>query len=204
MKVKNEILFALTALMLASTAFNTIVYTAEERKVLSRIYIGPEVEVYAPYKCYPDETITVRITVEALEDIRNASATLFISGSKTEGYSPWDASFTLFDTEDLSSGMVQNKTYDVAIPSDISPGSTYGTLFLQWSIYRNSSWEQKWDKPSFRVTYVKNKDYENLQTTLQNSTTLMYVFLATTITLAISTAYFARKKPKAKKVRKVK
>ena len=204
MRVKTIILLALPVLLLTSTVFNPIVYAAEERKVLSRMYVGLGVEVYAPYQCYPGETITVRITVEALEDVKNASATLFISGSKSEGYSPWDTSFTLFDVEDLSSGMVQNKTHDVAIPSDISPGSTYGTLFLQWSIYRNSSWEQKWDKPSFRVTYVKNKDYESLQTTLQNTTTLMYVFLATTITLAISTAYFARKKPKAKNVRRVK
>jgi len=203
MTTKNETLLALTVILLASTVFNSIVYAAEERRVLSRMYIGLGVEVYAPYQSYPDETITVRIAVEALEDIKNVSATLFISGSKAEGHSPWDTSFTVFDVEDLSSS-IKNKTFDVNIPSDISPGSIYGTLLVQWSTYRNLTWEQELDKPSFRVTYVKNKDYEDLQTTLQNTTTLMYVFLATTVTLAISTAYFARKKPKAKNVRRVK
>jgi len=203
MKVKYKTLLTMAVLLLTSTVFNPIAYATEERRVLSRMYIGLGVEVYAPYQSYPGGTITVKITVEALEDIKNASATLFISGSKSEGHSLWDTSFTVFDRENLSSG-TQNKTFDVNIPSDISPGSTYGTLLVQWNIYRNSSWEQKWDKPSFRVTYVKNKDYESLQTTLQNTTTLMYVFLATTIALALSTAYFARRKPKAKKVRKVK
>jgi hypothetical protein len=64
------------------------------------------------------------------------------------------------------------------------------------------------DKASFRVTYIKDKDYENLQITynsvlsdLQITKMLMYAFLATTITLTISTAYLivGKRKPKRAK-----
>ena len=202
MKIKTIVLLALPIFLLTLTVSNFIVYATEERRVLSRKYLGLGVDVYAPYKAYPGETITVRVRVEALEDVKNASVTLFIWGSKSEGYSPWGTSFTVLDVSDFLNGAIKEEGYDIAIPSDVSPGLTYGILSLEWGIYGSSSWKQQWDKASFRVTYLRNKDYEDLQTTLQNTRTLMYSFLATTITLAILTTYFAKKKPRAKRIRK--
>jgi len=205
MRIKTIVLLILPIFLLTSTAFNPVVYATEERKVLSQKYIGLGVDVYAPYQCYPGETITVRVRIEALEHVRNASVTVFIWGSKSEGYSPWGTSFTVLDVEDLSSGTVQDEEYDVVIPSDISPGLTYGIIFLEWSVYRLPSLDGYWDKGSFRMTYVKNKSYENLQSEyesvlsdLQNTRTLIYVFLSTTLILFILTAYFAKKKHKTK------
>jgi len=204
MKMKTIVLLVLPIFLLTLMVSNSIVYATEERKVLSRNYVGLGVDVYAPYQAYPGETVTVRVRVEALQDVKNASVTLFIWGSRSEGYSPWGTSFTVLDVTDFPNGTVKEEGYDVPIPSDVSPGLTYGILSIEWSIYRSPSWEDQWDKASFRATYLKNKDYEDLQITLQSTTTLMYAFLATTIALVISTAYFARKKPKAKNVRRVK
>jgi hypothetical protein len=132
---------------------------------------------------------------------------MFIWGSKSEGYSPWDTSFTILDVTDFPSGTIREEVNNITIPSDIDPGLTYGILFLDWSIYRTSSWEPQWDKASFRATYVKNKDYEELQTSynsvlsdLQNTKTLTHIFLVTTLTLAISTIYFARKSLKKREI----
>ena len=101
----------------------------------------------------------------------------------------------LLESFDPFKGLYTEEAYNITIPSDIDPGLTYGILFLDWSIYRTLSWQKQWDKASFRATYVKNKDYENLQTSnnsilneLQNTRTLTYALFATTIALTASTA----------------
>jgi hypothetical protein len=206
MRIRTVMLLILPIFLSTSTVFNLDVY-AEPRKVLSRNYVGLGVEVYAPHQCYPSDIITISIRVEALEDVKNASVNLFIWGSKSEGQNPWGISFTVLDATDFPSGMIKEETYNITIPSDIDPGLAYGILSLQWSVYTQSLWEDQWDKASFRVTYIKNKDYEDLQTThnsvlneMQNIRTITYVLVATTIALIASTAYLAKKKPKAKKV----
>ena len=100
--------------------------------------------------------------------------------------------------------MTIEETYNITILSDIDPGITYGILFLDWSVYIQPFWEDQWDKASFRATYIKNKDYEDLQTAynsvlkeLQNIRTIAYALVATTIALAVSTAYLAKKKSEA-------
>lgn len=215
MRIKAIVLLILPFFLSASTIFCPIIYTAEERRVLSRNYIGLGVEVYASYQCYPGETINVKVKLEALEDVKNASVTLFIWSSKSEGHNPWGTSFTVLDVTDFPNGTIKEETYNITIPSNIDPGLTYGILLLNWSVYRSTSWEAQWDKASFRLTYVKNRDYEDLQTTyndlqdkynsvlsnLQSTRTLMYIFLTTTATLAVSTVYFTRRKAKRLKVK---
>jgi len=206
MRVKTTVLFASLVFLLTFDVFDSVVH-AEEREVLSRSYVGLGVEVHAPYQGYSGETIAVKVRVEALEDVKNVSVTLFIWGSKSEGQNPWGTSFTVLDVTDFPNGLIKEETYNITIPSDIDPGLTYGILFLDWSVYIQPFWEDQWDKASFRVTYIKNKDYEDLQTTynsvlkeLQNVRTITYALVATTIALAVSTAYLAKKKPKAKRV----
>lgn len=207
MKTEPMVLLALSIFLLTSTAFNPIVYAVEERKVLSRNYVGLGLNVYAPYQCYPGETIAVRVRVEALEDVKNASVTVFIWGSKSEGNNPWSTSFAVLDVTDFPSGTVKEEAYNVTMPSDIDPGLTYGILFLDWSIYRAPSWEYQWDKASFRATYMKNRDFENIQEMytqlemeLNNSRTLAYFLSATSIAFAISAVYFAKKRKKTYKL----
>jgi len=203
MRTKIAILLVLLNLLFASVIFSLAAYAVEERKVLSRNYIGLGVEVYAPYQCYPGENITIKVSVKALEDVKNASVTLFIWGSKSEGQSPWGVSFKVLDVTDFPNGMIKDEEYNITIPSDIDPGLIYGILWLEWSVYRSPSWEEQWDKASFRATYVKNRGYENLQDKynsleieLQNSRIMAYIFTVTTIALAASTVYLAKKKRK--------
>lgn len=182
----------LSTLFLAVLPQNLLLYAVEERKTMSRRLTGIAAEIYAPYQCYPGDTITTRAKFEALEDVRNASVTVFILGSKSEGYEPWTFSFKFMDLEDLSNGTVRNEAYDVAIPADLSAGLTYGKTVFQWSIYRSPTWEQLSHEAFFSVTYVKNRDFEDFQRTR----TLMYTFLGSTAMLAIATLYLARKSRK--------
>jgi len=205
MRTKNAILIALLITQFASVIFSPAAYAAEERKVLSRNYVGIGVEVYASSQCYPGENITVRVEVTALEDVKNASVTLFIWGSKSDGDTPWGISFTVLDIADFPNGMIKDEQYNITLPTDIDPGLTYGILFLDWSIYRAASWEPQWDKASFRATYVKNIDYENLQDKynsleieLRNSRIMVYILSVTTMVLAVSTLYIAEKRRKTR------
>jgi hypothetical protein len=104
LKAFSRIIFLST-----STIFYPHVYADDERKVLSRNYVGIGVEVYAPYQCYPGKNITVRVRVEALEEVKNASVTLFIWSSKSEGNNPWGTSFTVLDITDFSTGTSKKK-----------------------------------------------------------------------------------------------
>jgi len=201
MKLKFIRLLNLPIFLLASMAMFSVVYAIEERQVLSRSYVGLSVEVYAPYRCYPGEDITVRVRVKALENVKNASVNLFLWSSQSEGSTPWGTSFTVLDTPDFPDGVIKEEAYNVTIPSNIDSGLTYGILFLEWSVYRTPSWEVQWDKASFRATYVKNRDFENLQEAYNqleiesyNSRIMIYIFVATTIALAVSMVYLAKKR----------
>lgn len=205
-EVRRSPLFVFSIIFLSTSAsFNPIAY-AEEQKVWSHKYISLNVEIHTPYQCYPGQLITVRINVETFENINDISINILIWSSKSEGYDLWNASFFALVAPNLSSGEVRNETYEIGIPSDISPGLTYGIVTLQWSIYREPSWEEQRDQGNFRMTYVKNKNCEDLQTTynsvlieLQNTRTLIYALLVTTTALAISTVYLMMKKPKKQK-----
>lgn len=201
MNLKTIALLALLIFLLSSISFNPSVHAVEEQRVLSRNYVGLGVEVYAPYQSDPGENIAIRVRVEALEDVRNASVTLFLWGSKTEGSTPWGISLTVLDLTDFPDGTIKEETYDATIPSDIDPGLIYGILSLGWSIYRDTSWGSQWDKANFRATYVNNRDFKNLQemysqleTELHNSRILAYVLSATSIAVVISAVYFAKKR----------
>ncbi|HKZ94499.1 MAG TPA: hypothetical protein VJ249_07980 [Candidatus Bathyarchaeia archaeon] len=201
MNLKSIASLVLPIFLLSSIIMFSVVSAAEERKVLGRSYVGLGVEVHAPLQCDAGEIITVNVRIEALEDVKNASVTLFIWGSKSEGYTPWGTSFTVLDVTDFPTGTIKKEAYNITMPSDIDLGLTYGILFLDWSIYRTLSWEPQWDKASFRATYVKSPDYENLQDKynqlgieLQNSRITAYIFLATTIALVVSTVYVAKKR----------
>lgn len=199
MKMKAIVELILLVFPLISLFFNPIVWAVEERTVLSRSYVGLGVEVYAPFQCYPGENITVKVRIEALENVKNVSVTLFLWGSKFEGANPWSTSFTVLDIADFPNGTIKEEAYNITIPSDIDPGLMYGLLSLDWSIYRASLWERQWDKASFRTTYVRNRNYENLQESyiqleneLHNTRIMAYIFLVGMIALAISTIYLAK------------
>lgn len=201
MKLKIIALLILPIFLLTSIAMTSVLYVTEERQVLSRNYVGLGVEVFAPYRYYPGEDITIRVRVEALENVKNASAVLFLWSSQSEGSSPWGTSFTVLDISDFPDGTIEEEAYNVTIPSNIDAGLTYGILFIEWSVFRAPSWEDQWDKASFRATYVQNRDFENLQKSYNqlaiesyDMRILIYIFVVTTIGLAVSIVYLAKKR----------
>jgi archaellum component FlaC len=135
----------------------------ETRLVWTFFWEGINVEIYTPYQAYPNQTMTIRVRVEATEDLQDVTIRFRIYGSKSEGYLSWFNSFYAFYNVDLSSGIVEDQYFNVSIPEDVDPGLIYSQTSCSWKVWRESSWQSQSNDGVFRVTYLRNKPYEDLQ-----------------------------------------
>ncbi len=128
------------------------------------------VKIYTPYQAYPSDTMTIRIRVEANEDLQNVTVTFKIYGCMSKGYRIWHRPLEALNNIDLSSGAVEDQYFDVDIPEDVDPGLLHGHVSCSWKVWRESSW-QEWsvDDCIHRVTYLRNKPYEDLQVAYNQS-----------------------------------
>ena len=156
--VKIAILFVLVAVFLSSMPLSTVAVD-EVHRVWRIAYEGIEVSVYASYEAYPGDRITVRVIVEALEDLNDTDVTLWIEGSKSEGRDSWTSLKDVLEDIDLSDETSRTREYDVIIPSDLDPGLIYGRIAIGWKI---DQVDHRYDD-AFNMVYVRNKAYEDLQ-----------------------------------------
>ena len=159
---KKEIIIPLLILFLLPLA-SISVAKAETRLVWSFDWEGMDVEVYAPYQAYPGDTITIRVRVEAKEDLQDVYVRVWLYGSKFQGYGIWSTNILVLYYVDLSTGVVRDQNFNVDVSSDVSPGLIYSHTYCTWKVYRILWWEDRSLDNSFRVTYLKNKAYEELQ-----------------------------------------
>jgi len=159
---KKQVTIPILAISLLILAYLPIV-KAETRLVWSFDWEGMDVEVYAPYQAYPGDTITVRVRVEAKEDLEDVYIRVWLYGSKSEGFETWTKYIIVLYYVDLSKGVVRDQNFDVDIPSDVSPGLIYSHTYCDWKVWRWPSWRDRSLDDSFIVTYLKNKAYEDLQ-----------------------------------------
>ena len=126
---------------------------------------GLDVKIWAPWQGYPNETMTIRIIVEAGEDLQDATVTFKIYGSESDGFLLWLRRLDALKNVDLPLGAVEDQYFDVNIPDSVDPGLLHALITCSWQVWRGSSWEERtiddWHIP--RVTYLRNKPYEDLQ-----------------------------------------
>ena len=155
---KKQIAIPLFVIFLLPLAFITAAKT-ETRLVWSFDWEGMDVEVYAPYQAYPEDTITIRVRTEAKKDLRDVDVNIWLYGSKLDGYDTWTGNITVLYDVDLSTGVILDQNFNVSIHSDVSPGLIYGHTHCNWKVGKN----YRSLDDSFMVTYLKNKAYEDLQ-----------------------------------------
>lgn len=146
-------------------ASSSMAMAAETRRVLSFTEEGLKVRAYAPYQAYPGDTIEVRVSAEAEEDLDNIYLTIDIFGSKPkegkEGYDDWEDDIRVLRGVDWDEGDDKDHKYDVEIPEDSDPGLVYGHITAEWTTVED--YEDHTYAESFTITYIMNKDYEDLQ-----------------------------------------
>lgn len=126
---------------------------------------GINVKIYTPYQAYPDDTMTIRIIVEAREELQDVTVTIRLYGSQAKGYTTWLRSLDALKNRDLSLGTVEDQYFNVSIPENVDPGLLHALITCSWKVWRESSWQElsidNWF--AHRVTYLRNKPYEDLQ-----------------------------------------
>lgn len=160
----KRILIPLSIACLLFLASSSMVTAAvETRRVLSFTEWDLRVRVYAPYQAYPGEEIEVRVTALALEDLDDIYITIDSFGSKSEedkeGYDSWEDDIRFLRGVDWEKDDDKEREYDVKIPEDSDPGLVYGHITAEWI----ADGEDHTYAESFPITYVMNKDYEDLQ-----------------------------------------
>jgi len=137
----------------------------ESRLIWTFYWEGLDIQIYAPYQAYPNDTMTIRIRVEAREELQDVTVRLRLYGSKSQGYLGWFNSFYALQNVDLSHGVVEDQYFEVDITDDVDPGLVYSQTSCSWKVQRGSSWQDQLNDGVFRVTYLRNKPYEDLQVT---------------------------------------
>jgi len=135
----------------------------ESRLIWTFYWEGIDVQIYAPYQAYPNDTMTIRIRVEAREELQDVTVRFRMYGSKSQGYLGWFNSFYALQNVDLSHGVVEDQYFEVNIPDDVDPGLVYSQTSCSWKNWNGTSWQDQLNDGVFRVTYLRNKPYEDLQ-----------------------------------------
>lgn len=135
----------------------------ESRLIWTFYWEGIDVQIYAPYQAYPNDTMTIRIRVEAREELQDVTVHFKVHGTRSEGYRSWYDYFYALQNVDLSHGVVEDQYFEVNIPEDVDPGLVYSQTSCSWKTWNGLSWQDQLNEGVFRVTYLRNKPYEDLQ-----------------------------------------
>lgn len=136
---------------------------SETRLVWTFIFQGLNVEIYAPYQAYPNATMRIRIKIEAREELQDVTVRFRVYGSKSQGYVGWYNILYALYKVDLPLGVVEDQYFDMDISADVDPGTLYSQTSCTWKVLRESSWLDQSFDGVFRVSYLMNKPYEDLQ-----------------------------------------
>lgn len=225
MNFKKSISLFFLLSVFALTVISGAVGQSTQEETRPVYYHGEEhggllVEVEAPYQVYPSEKMNLTVKVRACtEPIYVLCMHLNISGLMNERNETLLRSIAISDLEHVD--LVFNETcqfiYEISIPADISPGLTYGSISYEWTCW---GMPVKVSLTGFPVTYVRNKEYEELHSDYQilNSTywslqenytklesqysgelgstrNVMYVLIVTTV-VAVASVFFLIRRPK--------
>jgi len=169
MKRRKIVFLMVSAALLLSLAFGVSVQAEEVELVWE--YEGDyadeiEVVVEATTKAYPGDDITVAIGGEAQEDLYDVTMDIWIKGSAEEGAERWESDEeSVLYGDDLEYGDDFYEEYEFEIPETADPGMMLGHITCEWDIwdadledYVTHSFDT-----AFPMTYLMNKDYEDLQ-----------------------------------------
>jgi len=216
-KLKKLCVMALCVFLL-TLAFSGVGKSAPEetRNVYYLEYGGLKIDIRAPIQAYAGENITVTVKTETVvSQIYIKYINIDLKGIVDATTEIYLDQITHLTNSSLSSHEVQ---YNITIPSNISPGLTYGIISCEWELMGSP---QKIPQSGFALTYIQNMELEQLQaeydelnathqSIVQNYTelesglkeeqdstrNLLYIFVATTVVASITVVVLLMRKPK--------
>jgi len=162
----KKIIVLLTLMFLLSFVVSYI-DAAEPQKLIYDLDWGGDkginVKIYVPYQAYPNDNMMIRIIVDPRENLTDVNVILEIYGSMNEGKADWSRQLDALKNRNMDSVEFEDQYFNVST-ENADPGLLHGYIHCSWKVWRNSSWqEQSNDFDVHRVTYLKNKLYEDLQ-----------------------------------------
>jgi len=169
---KIVVLVLVTALLLPSASSSNV--EAEVSLVWEYTgYYDDEIEVgvEAVVEAYPGDTIGVTVIAEAKEDLNDVDMDIWIEGTKGEGNETWTSDKESVINEDLDDGDDVEEDFEFEVQETADPGMMVGHISCEWEVKIefevDTELYYEWVAHSFDVafpmTYLLNKDYEDLQ-----------------------------------------
>jgi hypothetical protein len=187
----------------------------EETKNVYHIdYGGLTINITAPIQAYPGDNISITVTTEAVTQIDIEYIYVRIYGLVNATTEVTLSNITHIEDSSLT---FHEEEYEIAIPSNLSSGLTYGLISCKWEFMGSP---EKIPSSGFALTYIKNialeqlqAEYDELNATYQSvvqenlelksgseevgsTRNLMYVFIATTVVASITVFVLLLRKPK--------
>jgi len=130
-----------------------------------------EVKVYATVQAYPGDTIDVTVKAEAQEDLNDVDMDIWIEGTTDDGNETWASDKESVISGDLDDGEDVDEDFEFEVPETADPGMMVGHISCEWEVEEvftvDTTEVSEWVAHSFDVafpmTYLLNKDYEDLQ-----------------------------------------
>ena len=168
MKKKIVALLVIVSFLMPLSFINRTL--AEENEYLTWEYTkgGINIQCCVPKEAYAGDTLTIKIRIEVFETITDFDLWMAIFSTTgydepSEDYILWSSPYLMLYFPELSSGVIRNEQFEVAIPSDLQPGMVWGWFDIWW--YKDGVW---WYLPpygtvAFTLSCLKDKAYEDLQ-----------------------------------------
>jgi len=130
-----------------------------------------EVKVYGTVQAYPGDTIDVTVKAEAQEDLNDVDMDIWIEGTKDEGNETWASDKESVVSGDLDDGEDVEEDFEFEVPETADSGMMVGHISCEWEVEVEFEVDTEpyyeWVAHSFDIafpmTYLLNKDYEDLQ-----------------------------------------
>jgi len=216
MNVKKIGILMISMFLLTLAGCSVVGSAPEETRAVYHLeYGGLIIDIKAPYQADPGENITVTVRTEAVSQIYVKYIYVNIYGIENATDEVSLKNITHLEDSPLGFHEVE---YEVTIPDNISPGLTYGVILCEWDVMGAP---EKIPPAGFILTYVKHKEFEQLQaaydelnatyhSSLANYTeleskhkdevssarNLMYLFVGTTIVSAATVIVILIRRPK--------
>jgi hypothetical protein len=173
MNCKKIVISALLVIVLSLALTRSTIAEPEGTRTVYQVeeYGGLTIEIKAPYQADSGDEINVTLKVGATKEIDVISFSLNIYGLANETKEDLLGWVDIEEFRGLyAAGAAREYLYNITVPTDISPGLTYGIISCEWKSMEIISPELsvkltlRIPSAGFILTYVGNEEFEQLET----------------------------------------
>ena len=156
---------ALLLLLATAVVHNANANFLDPNRVYKYSLAGFEVWVEYPFEAYPNQTITLNVTIKAWTDliVNWTVIELYTFNNVTREYTMLNSLVYVSQPQSLLGGGLLNETsYEIKLP-DYAANLLYGKMILKWTIKGTEESTVYEREPIFIMGYLRNPELERLR-----------------------------------------